>query len=214
MVLDNLVADGLIQPVIAVAIDAAQDRGDWYFFNSNYLGYLASVVEWIDAHYSTVRSREGRLHVGTSSGGRGALWAVLSRPDLFGNVGLFSANCSGPVAVIAPYASGERRPDPRLRVWMSAGSHEPYVVDDARTMQRWFERLQQPLRVVYTHGGHGWGSWRPLVQDALRFFFPASEAGALPPGVVEPEQRRVGPPGEEGGRAASAGETAGRPKGP
>jgi enterochelin esterase family protein len=189
-ILDNLVADGVIRPVIAVAIDSDEDRREWYFFNSNYLAYLARVVEWIDVHYSTVRAPEGRLHVGTSSGGRGALWAVLSRPDLFGNVGLFSANYSGPVAVIAPYATGEKRPDARLRVWMAAGSHEPYILDDTRTMHRWFERLGQPLRVVYTHGGHGWGTWRQLVKDALRYFYPASDVTALGPGVIEAGDER------------------------
>lgn len=67
---------------------------------------------------------------------------------------------------------------------MSAGSHEPYIIDDTRTMQRWFERLRQPLRVVYTHGGHNWGTWRQ-VKDALRYFYPASDASAVGPGVVE-----------------------------
>lgn len=142
-----------------MAIDAAEDRGDWYFFNSNYLAYLAylaRVVDWVDGHYSTVRAPEGRLHLGTSSGGRGALWAVLSRPDLFGNVGLFSANYSAPVTIVSSYITGEKRIDPRLRVWMSAGSYEPYIVEDTRTMQRWLERIGHPFRVVYTHGGHNW----------------------------------------------------------
>ncbi len=186
-ILDNLVADGAIRPVIAVAIDSAEDRADWYFFNSAFVAYVGRVVAWVDEHLSTVREPAGRLHVGTSSGGRGALWAALARPDLFGNVGLFSANHSGPVSLLAPYVTGEKRPDPRLRVWMCAGSHEPYILEDAQVMQAWFERLGQPLRVVYTHEGHGWGTWRHLVKDALRFFYRAPGATALGTGVVGPD---------------------------
>ena len=53
IILDNLIADRAIEPVIAVMIDAANDRRTWYYYNPEYLTYLRRVVDYVDSHYST-----------------------------------------------------------------------------------------------------------------------------------------------------------------
>jgi len=171
-VLDNLVAGRVIRPVIAVMIDAAEDRSDWYFFNSSYLAYLERVVEYVDAHYSTLKEPAGRLHIGTSAGGRAALHVGLERPNLFSNLGLFSASLVGAPHYYEPYFTGKKRPDQRLRIWLSAGSYEGYIREDARTMEAYFRSVGVPTRAVYTHEGHNWGTWRHLTKEMLRYFFP------------------------------------------
>jgi enterochelin esterase-like enzyme len=52
-ILDNLIAAGAIEPVVAVLIDAAADRSAWYHFNADYLEYLKRVVTYVDDHYAT-----------------------------------------------------------------------------------------------------------------------------------------------------------------
>src|SRR4029079_13104935 len=39
-ILDKLIAGGSIEPLIAVMIDSAADRGEWYQLNSAYAAYL------------------------------------------------------------------------------------------------------------------------------------------------------------------------------
>ncbi len=43
--------------------------------------------DWIDAHYRTIPSREGRAVTGLSMGGHGALWTALRHKDRFGAAG-------------------------------------------------------------------------------------------------------------------------------
>lgn len=43
--------------------------------------------DWIDAHYLTIPSREGRAVTGLSMGGHGALWVAMRHKDRFGAAG-------------------------------------------------------------------------------------------------------------------------------
>ena len=46
--------------------------------------------DWVDAHYPTLPSREGRAVAGLSMGGHGALWTAVRHKDRFGAVGSVS----------------------------------------------------------------------------------------------------------------------------
>ncbi|MFL5357333.1 alpha/beta hydrolase-fold protein [Archangium sp.] len=172
-VLDNLIADGAIEPVIAVMIDPAADRSSWYQFNPEYLAYLEKVVAYVDGHYPTRPRAEDRLHLGSSAGGRCSLYVGLERPGLFRKLAMLSPSLAGAPSYYEPYFSRRKRPDPKLRIWMSAGSYERYIHEDTRLMERYFKETGLKPRVVYTHRGHSLGSWRSLSVDVLKFFFPA-----------------------------------------
>src|SRR5206468_6152046 len=53
VILDNMIAARIIEPVIAVMIDAPANRSAWYQYNHDYLDYLERVVKYIDGHYAT-----------------------------------------------------------------------------------------------------------------------------------------------------------------
>jgi len=57
------------------------------------------LVNWVDAHYRTEASRDGRILAGASSGGYGAVNLGLQHPDVFGSLlsfsGYFQADPSG-----------------------------------------------------------------------------------------------------------------------
>ncbi|PYR48443.1 MAG: hypothetical protein DMF89_15695 [Acidobacteria bacterium] len=67
-----MIAARIIEPVIAVVIDAPADRSAWYQYNHDYLDYLERVVKYIDGHYATQATPDARLHAGTSAGGERA----------------------------------------------------------------------------------------------------------------------------------------------
>ena len=172
-ILDNLIADRAIIPVIAVMIDAAEDRARWYSYNPDYLAYLEKVVAYVDQRYSTWDGPGDRLLIGTSAGGRAALYAGLERPRLFRNLAALSPGLGGPPHDLEPYFSGTRKAPADLRIWMSAGTYEPSIESDVRTLEEYFRKAGVTARGVYTRDGHTFGAWRDRAVEALRYFYPA-----------------------------------------
>jgi enterochelin esterase-like enzyme len=154
-------------------IDAAADRNSWYSYNEDYLKYLRRVVDYMDSSYATRPQAGARLHAGTSAGGRAALYAGLELPGYFSNLALLSPSLSGPVYYFEPYFRGRKRPDSKLRLWMSAGTYEGYIYRDALTMEEYFTRLDIPIKAVYLHQGHSFGAWRESAEEMLLHFFPS-----------------------------------------
>lgn len=170
-ILDNLIADREIEPLIAVMIDAAKDRRTWYYYNPDYLAYLQRVVEHVDRNYATRARAEERVHAGTSAGGRITLYTGFEMPQLFRNLAMLSPALDGPAHYYEPYFSGRRRPERALRIWLSAGSYEGSIDRDAHTIEDYFNKVGVPVKSVYVHQGHSFGAWRGLIPDMLKYFF-------------------------------------------
>ena len=171
VLLNNLIAEKRIKPVIAVMIDSAEDRRTWYYYNSQYLEYLEKVVEYVDTNYSTVSEPAARLHAGTSAGGAITLYVGLERPNLFRKLALLSPSLMGPPHYYEPYFSGKKSPHPELQIWLSAGKYEPYIHEDALTMENYFKRTGLTPKISITAEGHSFGTWRRAAQEMLLHFF-------------------------------------------
>jgi crotonobetainyl-CoA:carnitine CoA-transferase CaiB-like acyl-CoA transferase/enterochelin esterase-like enzyme len=111
--LDELIAGGVVAPLIAVMPDAPwSDRGSWYVDSAHVDGALVEtaltgdLVRAVDAAWRTVPSREGRLVGGVSMGGAGALRFVLGHPELFHAALLLSPAVYSP---LPPESSNTRR---------------------------------------------------------------------------------------------------------
>jgi S-formylglutathione hydrolase FrmB len=105
-VLDDLIADGIVDPAIFVEPDSVsclapqewQAQGVtgrlWTFhMNSDLLGnnedYLAEdLVAWVDATYRTAPNREHRFIVARSFGGHGAMRLTMRHPETFGGASI------------------------------------------------------------------------------------------------------------------------------
>ena len=131
-------------------------------------------MNYVDSQYSTLANPEGRLHTGTSAGGAITLYVGFERPQLFRNLALLSPSLAGPPHYYEPYFSGRKRPDSKLQIWLSAGTHEPHVYQDALTMEAYFIRSETKLKTSYTHEGHSFGAWRRAAQEMLVHFFESS----------------------------------------
>lgn len=165
--LDLLSEQRRVHPAIAVMIDAPEDRRRWYAFAPDYLAYLDRVVGHVDANYATIRATEGRTHVGTSAGARAAMYAMLERPRLFGGAAMLSPSIGGPPSWYAAWFGGTRRPPRGLKVWISAGSYEGVIADDARMMEGYFRKAGASVRVRYAHEEHSMATWRDAVPSML-----------------------------------------------
>ena len=87
--LDDLWAAGETPPGLVVFVDAWTRLGGSQFVNSTstgpYLDYLCDeVVPFIDSRYPTIAEAAGRGLSGKSSGGYGAMYVPMKRPDVFG----------------------------------------------------------------------------------------------------------------------------------
>jgi enterochelin esterase-like enzyme len=134
---------------------------------------------WIDARYSTRKKPDQRLHLGSSAGGRAAFYVGLERPDMVRNVAMLSPSFVGSSRYFAPLFGGRRRLPSGLRVWLSAGTYEESIYEDAKVMERFLAAAGISVHAIYGHEGHSFGFWRRLAADVLTDFFPA-EADASP----------------------------------
>lgn len=88
---DSLILHGTVKPMIIVAPNCKNRYGGSWYTNSEATGdwedFVAEeLVTYIDEHYRTIDSLEGRGIAGHSMGGHGALKIAMRRPDVFSSV--------------------------------------------------------------------------------------------------------------------------------
>ncbi len=170
-VLDNLIADGKIEPVMAVFIDPRDPqtgenrRQDEFLGNPAYTAFIAEeLVPAIDNAYRTDPSPDRRAILGVSYGGVNAAACGLSYPEVFHLVAMQSPAFADD-AIYEGYRAADRLP---LTLFLSAG----YPWDfDARTMKEILESKGYPLTYLEVPEGHSWGQWRSQLDDLLIAFF-------------------------------------------
>ncbi len=170
--IDSLIEEKTIEPVITVMIDPTANRRNWYMLNPVYLEYLEKIVGYVDANFSTLPEATARLHLGSSAGGRISLYVGLERPQLFRNVAMLSPGLNGSLSYYTAFLLGKRRPKKNMKVWISAGSFEGTVLDDAKTMESYLTERKMDVRSSYTHEGHSFHAWEYKIEPVLKFFFP------------------------------------------
>jgi steroid delta-isomerase-like uncharacterized protein len=89
--IDGLIADGKMQPMILVMPDISTAYGGSFCVNSalngNHEDYIVNeIVPYIDANYRTLPSRDSRGIAGHCMGGYAAMYLTMRHPDVFGAV--------------------------------------------------------------------------------------------------------------------------------
>ena len=192
-ILDNLIADRRISPVIIVFIDPLDfvvgepydylKRVDWYKCNPDYLEYLEGLVDYIDTTYSTNTSSYARCHLGLSISGLVSTYVALERPNLFK---LFASQ-SGSFSIGQDFYQIKTKYELayeslNLKAWFSIGTYENNnnfgtpMVEDTEEMADICASKGWTTRLVYNVGEcHIYGQWRHCLDDMLEFFFPYEE---------------------------------------
>ncbi len=175
IVLDNLIAEGLIEPVMAVFIDP-RDPDDSTFnrreseliTNDAYAAFIATeLVPLIDVLYDTNPTPDARVIFGMSLGGLNAAFVGFNYDDVFGMVAINSPAFWVDTSIYYEYENTDRLP---LNIFMTTGC--PWdTCEDARQMREILELQGYPLHYIEVNDGHSWGNWRRLVDDMLIYFF-------------------------------------------
>jgi enterochelin esterase-like enzyme len=171
-VLDNLIADGRIEPVLAVFVDPRDPktgrnrRESEYLSNPAYAAFLArELVPLIDGTYKTHPAPGGRAILGASYGGVNAAYCGWAYPDVFQLVAMQSPAFVADETIYERYTSADRLP---LRMFMSTGHPWDF---DARAMKAILEEKNYDLVYMEVPEGHSWGQWRAQLDDLLITFF-------------------------------------------
>lgn len=174
-VLDSLISSELMEPIVAVFLDARipgyehlSRRNAQFFCNDSYMEfYEHELIPTIDSTYKTRAEREARTIAGLSFGGLNAACFGLYAHDSFEGIAMQSP-ATHPVRYIhQAYADSARLP---LRIFMSSGDHSD---NEART--RAFRDILQgkeyPMKYIEVPFAHNWENWGPLQDDLLLYFY-------------------------------------------
>ncbi len=178
-ILDRLIADGDIPPLVAVFVPPVI-RDEEYVHNKAYVQFLADeLIPFIQQTYGTAPEASKTANLGASLGGLLAVYAGVSRPDRFGLAagysGLYSLEND---ALIRSLQQQETLP---LRFYLNVGSYETAVggnlaegnlLEANRRLAETLAARFYDFSYVEAPQGHSWGLWRDYLGDGLRFLFP------------------------------------------
>lgn len=184
-VLDNLIADGKIEPLIVVFIPPVERHVE--FIGEKHDDFLAVLCEefvpLVDRTYKTEAQPEKRGIAGISSGGHFALLAVLSRPDVFLCGAGQSPTISNALLEALNTFSSDERTYPSLRFYFDVGRFD--LASGTINNQTFLEANENFSRELTLAGinyrfnvlndGHQWANWRERTDDILTYFFRIKE---------------------------------------
>ena len=121
LIMDNLIAEGKIDPFIVVMTYGMTNELKWghmqeFDWTAFQRVLMDELVPYIDQHFTTIADRNHRAMAGLSMGGMETRMATLARPEMFGYWGLLSGGIYEPKDL-----EGVTTP---LHIFISCGSKE------------------------------------------------------------------------------------------
>jgi len=170
--------------------------GSWYWDMPNDKNYQyetfvsKELVEYIDQHYSTIKTRDGRAITGLSMGGHGALSLAIKHQDIYGAAGSTAGGVDfRPFPMnweikdrIGNYADVPQEWDSRvvinmvpklvnnkLRLMIDCGKEDFfYAVNVALHDKLMYYNINHTF--VTSEGGHNWEYWSRSIVYQMAFF--------------------------------------------
>jgi enterochelin esterase family protein len=181
-ILDNLLAKGLIPPMVAVVLDnpTPTSRNDEMPCNPRFADFLAKeAVPWVRANYHVAINPSQTIVAGSSYGGLAATFAGFYHPEIFGNVISQSASFwwkpKGDIEhewLTRQFVTSPRLP---VRFYLDVGLMEigptpdngPSMVLVNRHMRDVLQAKGYFVHYREFNGGHEYLNWRGTLADAL-----------------------------------------------
>ena len=176
-VLDNLIADKRIEPIIAVFVDPRTDirsaatstRMFDYSLSDTFVNALATELHpKLLKRYRMDPRPDNTGIMGASLGGLISAYAAYTRPDVFG-----LAACQSPAfwwkddAIIKLISAGPKKP---VKFYVDTGTIRD-AQEGARRMKAVLEQKGYQTRYAEHPEGHNWVNWRARLDDILEYFW-------------------------------------------
>lgn len=182
LILDNLLAAGLIPPLIAVLPDSLSQETRTLELPcyTPFADFLAEeLVPWIRKKYNVATKPSQVIVAGSSFGGLAAVFAGLKYPNVFGNVlsqsGSFYWRPEGeiePEWLPRQFVATDRLP---LHFYLEVGLHErlirysdgPSLLSSNRHLRDILQAKGYPVHYVEYNGGHDYLCWQGTLAEGL-----------------------------------------------
>lgn len=175
VVLDELIADGSIEPVVAVFVDNRNPhdlednrRNAQFFCNDSYIEfYRSELLPEIESSYPVRADRRARTILGLSFGGLNSACFGLLAHDTFHGIAMQS-----PAIHPIPDMHGLWRGLPKkdLKIFLSTGTQRDNEAS-TRQLHEILEGKGYDMEYIEVDAGHDWKNWKPLLDDVARTFF-------------------------------------------
>ena len=181
IILDNLIYDGTIEPVIAVFLDPRDPnnlghnrRSDEYRNNINFVDYVTQeLVPDIDADYKTNATAGARAIAGFSYGGYNAAYFCAMAPEYIQNTAILS-----PIMHPNPPESGYSINEDMMaadlvntKIYMSYGIFDTREVGYFNQLKNIFDQKGKAFEYDIVNEGHTMSNWSGVIGNALQYFF-------------------------------------------
>lgn len=180
VILDNMIAEGVIPPVAVVFVDNRGNRTEELRLNTVFIDFLAKeIVPWVKEKCSISDDPKDGVIGGFSAGGVTAAYAALLYPEIFGKVlsqsGAFywgyNDDMTGAV-VVDKYEHAGKLP---IDIFMSMGAFEKFDLNLNATLKLYNILNEKGYRVMYEEfiGGHTSFDCQLTLAKGLKFLLGA-----------------------------------------
>ncbi|MGC4023519.1 MAG: alpha/beta hydrolase-fold protein [Cyclobacteriaceae bacterium] len=170
-VLDNLIAEKKIKPVVGIFVDHREPinrsnnkRMQELAMNSTYLDFFVKeLIPEVEKNYPVISESTQRAILGTSMGGLTSTYFAFQRPDIFGLAGIQS-----PAFWTKPqiYQLCTGISQPKMKISMTSG-----LINDTSKESRKMKEILATSSCEYhyreVNEGHSWGNWKNLLGDVM-----------------------------------------------
>jgi enterochelin esterase family protein len=171
-ILDNLLAESKMNPVIAVFVPPV-NRNEEYAFSQTqqFESFIVDeLMPHIDTTYRTNITPDKRAMLGPSFAGLITTQICYKNPDIFGLAAPYSpAYWPNNMAVMNTVING---PTENIKWYIDWGTYDIGVMIDGRIMRDELINKGYEIKWKEWFEGHSWGTWRAHVDEALMYFFP------------------------------------------
>lgn len=181
-VIDNLIGEGAIEPIIVVFIHGGGNRNEELMCNETFVDSLAlDIMPWVKTNFNISDKPEDIIIGGFSLGGLFAAYVGLKYPNIFGNVlsqsGSFFWSANAPKEtnwIISKYKEAEVLP---MKFFINVGvlenmDYPPYssMIDINKEMRDvLIERKNTIVKYEEFKSGHDYLSWGETLSNGLMF---------------------------------------------
>lgn len=169
-VLDHLIANQTIPPVIAVFSEPA-DRQEEYSRNPKWRAFIANeLVPAVDKRFRTFPTPDHRVILGSSLAAYGAVDLAVAAPSVFG----LCAAIAPPdqTATVVSNQANARAAVVSIKFFVLGGVYDS-MIGGARLLRTTLDSYQAPVTYVEVSEGHNTNTFRGHLDDALQALLPA-----------------------------------------
>ena len=172
-VLDHLIANKAIPPVIAVFSEPA-DRQEEYSRNPKWRAFIATeLVPMVDKRFRTFPTPDHRVILGSSLAAYGAIDLAVAQPSVFGLCAALAPPAQ--TATVVSNQANARAAVVSIKFFVMGGVYDS-MIDGARRLHTTLDEFQAPVSYLEVSEGHNTNTFRGHLDDALRALLPPASA--------------------------------------